>query len=224
MTGLEIFLIIAGILIIVVSFIISEKFENSKNSDSFGAQVDLAVISEEVVRQQVDIAAQNAVDETVEKTEAMLDKISTEKIMAVNDYSESVLDEINKNHEEVMFLYSMLNDKEKDIKNTIRDIENVKKTVNMIKNENISDEMQEDILIDEDKEEIIEAVKEEKAEEQEKIENKSSIRINRTINNNQKILDMYKQGISNIDIAKQLNIGIGEVRLVIDLFRSHSGN
>ena len=39
-------------------------------------------------------------------------------------------------------------------------------------------------------------------------------------NNNQMILDLYAKGKSNIEIAKELGLGIGEVRLVIDLFNS----
>lgn len=39
-------------------------------------------------------------------------------------------------------------------------------------------------------------------------------------NNNNKILELYSKGMSNIDIAKKLNLGIGEVRLVIDLYRN----
>ena len=39
-------------------------------------------------------------------------------------------------------------------------------------------------------------------------------------NNNQMILKLYSQGKSNIEIAKQLGLGIGEVRLVIDLFNT----
>lgn len=37
-------------------------------------------------------------------------------------------------------------------------------------------------------------------------------------NNNQKILEMHKEGKSNIAIAKELGLGLGEVKLVIDLF------
>ena len=33
------------------------------------------------------------------------------------------------------------------------------------------------------------------------------------------ILKLYKQGKSVIEIAKTLGIGVGEVRLVIDLFK-----
>ena len=37
-------------------------------------------------------------------------------------------------------------------------------------------------------------------------------------NNNQRILEMHKEGQSNIAIAKELGLGLGEVKLVIDLF------
>ena len=38
-------------------------------------------------------------------------------------------------------------------------------------------------------------------------------------NNNDKILRMYKDGMSNVDIAKELGLGVGEVKLVINLFK-----
>ncbi len=37
-------------------------------------------------------------------------------------------------------------------------------------------------------------------------------------NNNEKILELHKAGKSNIAIAKELGLGVGEVKLVIDLF------
>jgi len=148
MTGIEIFLIIVGIGLVVASFIITEKIEENTSGDE--QDTKFAAVTEEIMRQQIDIAAQNVVDETVEKTEVMLDKLSSEKIMAVSEYSDTVLKEINKNHDEVMFLYSMLNDKEKEIKNTVRDIENVKKTVNDIKKETLiqSEEAEVDESVD----------------------------------------------------------------------------
>ena len=39
-----------------------------------------------------------------------------------------------------------------------------------------------------------------------------------TTNNNDLILKMHKQGKSNVAIAKELGLGVGEVNLVIDLF------
>ena len=52
--------------------------------------------------------------------------------MAVGDYSDNVLKEIDKNHDEVMFLYSMLNEKEKEVKNAVNDVENIKRSINVI--------------------------------------------------------------------------------------------
>ena len=40
-----------------------------------------------------------------------------------------------------------------------------------------------------------------------------------TGNNNEKILELNAKGKSNVEIAKELGLGIGEVKLVIDLFR-----
>ena len=38
-------------------------------------------------------------------------------------------------------------------------------------------------------------------------------------NNNEKILALHKKGKSNIAIAKELGLGVGEVKLVLDLFK-----
>ncbi len=227
MTGIEIFLIILGTVIVIASFVITEKIEDKIASED--GTVDITTVTEEVMREQIDIAAQNVVDETVEKTEVMLDKISSEKIMAVSEYSDTVLKEINKNHDEVMFLYSMLNDKEKEIKNTVRDIENVKKTVKDIKEEtltqsemvaDVTDETIEDDVKDIDIKEKSVTRKEKKKESKEK--KQKPLLEPGSNNNNKKIMDMYNQGYSNVDIAKKLGIGIGEVRLVIDLFKNRA--
>ncbi len=37
-------------------------------------------------------------------------------------------------------------------------------------------------------------------------------------NNNERILELHRAGKSNMAIAKELGLGIGEVKLVIDLF------
>ena len=39
-------------------------------------------------------------------------------------------------------------------------------------------------------------------------------------NNNEKILSMHRMGRSNMAIAKELGLGLGEVKLVIDLFEN----
>ena len=48
-----------------------------------------------------------------------MERLTNEKIMAVNEYSDTVLEEINKNHKEAVFLYDMLSDKHENLKSTV---------------------------------------------------------------------------------------------------------
>ena len=119
---------------------------------------------------------------------------------------------------------NMLNDKEEVLKNTIRDIEAVKASVKKmaIVNDVAKDVTKKNVVAS--KEEPVvnsEVVTEtESVEETKAPEKKSSVRKRQISNNNQMILDLYAKGKSNIEIAKELGLGIGEVRLVIDLFNS----
>ena len=38
-------------------------------------------------------------------------------------------------------------------------------------------------------------------------------------NNNDRILRLHKEGVSNVDIAKELGLGVGEVKLVLNLYK-----
>ena len=39
-------------------------------------------------------------------------------------------------------------------------------------------------------------------------------------NKNEQILQLYRQGKSTVAIAKELGLGVGEVKLVIDLYKN----
>ena len=58
-------------------------------------------------------------DETVEASRETtlreMEKTTNEKIMAISEFSDTIVDTMNQTHNEIMFLYSMLNDKQKDI-------------------------------------------------------------------------------------------------------------
>ena len=41
-----------------------------------------------------------------------------------------------------------------------------------------------------------------------------------SMNNNDRILALHKEGKSNMAIAKELDLGVGEVKLVLDLFKN----
>lgn len=207
MTGLEIFLILFGAVSVVVSFLVGERVDGKK--DKAQNELNTEKLMEEV-KEQVNAAVESSIDDTVEKTAQELDKLSNEKIMAVSDYSENVLSEINKSHEEVVFLYSMLNDKEKEIKNTVKDVEMVKASVKKIA---VKQEKEKAPAVQEEKESQLR--NEYTRDVEDRQDNKDVVG-----NNNERILQMYKEGKSNIDIARELNLGMGEVRLVIDLYKT----
>lgn len=244
MTGVEICLIITGIIAIVGSFIFAGQLEKPVNQIQNPDQY-----TKEILEKKVNDLVDKMMDDKIEKTESQLDKLSSEKIMAVGNYSDNVLADINKNHEEVMFLFGMLNDKEKDVKNTIIDVENIKKSIksleknqdlnlnqNPVKKDNLP---QKEVMPKKNNKAVIEKALSKEDEPIENIDDITQFKVvikdqnrknkgvamtpqgakNKT-NNNKKILDLYKKGKSSIDIAKELHLGIGEVRLVIDLFKN----
>ena len=124
MSPMEIALLVTGVIIFVISFLMPEV-PMKKSDKEIAAEKEEArrLVEQEVdtMRLRVGEATNETVDFAVDKAERSLEKVSNEKIMAVGEYAETVLDEINKNHQEVMFLYDMLKDKQTDLTNTIRE-------------------------------------------------------------------------------------------------------
>jgi len=142
--------------------------------------------------------------------EAKFSEIVNQKTLALGDDAVTVNEEIEKNHNEVTFLYSMLCDKQKELMTTVEMIDSYKKEI-----ENIVDNKQ-----------ILEQTKQEEEDEELK---EAISEIDEEINNNVEepsmdgskdiILEMHKSGLSILEIAKHLGLGVGEVKLVVDLYR-----
>ncbi len=260
MAGMEIFLIIVGTVTIIGSFVFAGRLESAEKKT--GNALDL--IDETELQKRINEVVDEILDEKLDTTEAKIDKIMNEKIMTVGEYSDNVISDIDKNHDEVMFLYGMLNDKEKDVKKTLIDVENLKRSIN-------NNEMNEESRRIEESENHIrseeEVVKEDSAESdagafynhyQDKERGRNTRRSNERkkkngknkkpaandsndnkdtgtkkegvalsakevqakSNNNARILNLYRQGKEPIQIAKELKLGMGEVRLVIDLYKN----
>ena len=132
MTTVEIILLVAGILCLIASFMIpDEKKKESKEERSVNRQPvqELTQAEQDKVRERINDIINEQLGDISEKTEAQLDKISNTKILELNEYADTVMNEINKNHNETVFLYDMLNEKAKEVKNTVKDVNNVKKEV-----------------------------------------------------------------------------------------------
>lgn len=136
----EIVLLAAGGIIFILSFLIPDKKgEVSEQSREVVKDEIADLVNREIenVRGHVDGVVEEAVTYAMEKTERSLERLSNEKIMAVNEYSDTVLSEIHKNHEEAMFLYDMLNSKHANLKETVsevnRTVKEVEEKVNSLK-------------------------------------------------------------------------------------------
>ncbi len=64
----------------------------------------------------------DSVDQSLDKTERAMERLSNEKISAIGEYSDTVMNDIHKNHDEVMFMYDMLNDKHKNLTSVVSEV------------------------------------------------------------------------------------------------------
>lgn len=274
MTGLEIALLTIGLIVIVASFVFSSK----SDGDTIHNVKDVTFTDKqkEDIKKQITDILDEQIENVKEQTEISLDKLSNQKMLEMNEYSDTILQEINRNHNEVMFLYDMLNEKKKEINNTVRDMNVTKKEIEKSKTvpkkqtviDSIKDMSEdtggvmasEELLREEQKDvdtrkkdilnqldAVVEAVSDDVSADLEAVEKKpkkrtstgrtAAKRMKETVkketlrednrdpkafetgNNNEKILQLSKEGKSNVEIAKELGLGIGEVKLVIDLFK-----
>lgn len=292
----EIVLLVAGGIIFILSFLIPDKKDEVSEQSKELVQGEIAdMVSREMesVRGQVDGVVEEAVTYAMEKTERSLERLSNEKIMAVNEYSDTVLAEIHKNHEEAMFLYDMLNSKHNNLKDTVsavnRTVKEVEEKVSSLREmTSVSAVQQVSSAAEQPVErsavrqtvqsanavpsalETLAAIAAQRTEHTTAAKTPTPISaatapvsrktapiptatapVSRTTtpvsvtaasvpaasaatgrvsflqekaadgrNNNERILELYRLGKSKVAIAKELGLGVGEVKLVIDLFRN----
>lgn len=218
MGAIEIILIIVGVAFIIGSFLAKDKLSN-KDIETISqlSEQELKVIVEKQLR-NADNKVEEALDEIIEAskedTKRALEKETNEKIMAVSEYSDTVLESMNKTHNEIMFLYSMLNDKHKDLTDLAAELQNL--------TDNIKATSEEEHDIKEVTSELEErVVKAQPMKEQEilaaSVEQEGAS--NPLLNHNEDILRLHSEEKSDVDIAKELGLGLGEVKLVIGLFK-----
>ncbi len=250
MTVMGIVLLILGALLFAASFIVSDRDRDSAaSSKALGMKLD-RMIDERVeeVKGRLQGVAGIVREEEESKAQRELERLTNEKIMAIDDYSRAVLEEIEKNHKEAMFLYDMLDNKTSDVKNTIRKADALKmeqegalkepvpptpsSKEQYLKDREESSEAMMDLLYGDENAKVsgMERLKNatvSKEKEPEADNNSEEIlpsgdleeEINESeFSRNDRVLELKKTGMDNVDIAKSLNMGVGEVNLITDLF------
>ncbi len=132
MGTLEIVLLLAGAVVLAVSFFLPVgQGSLSRETKELAEEEIKRLVAHEAdgAKKRMGDAADAVAERALEKAERGMERISNEKIMAVSEYSDTVLQEINKNHQEVLFLYDMLNDKHTSLKSTVAKVGDVVKAV-----------------------------------------------------------------------------------------------
>ena len=247
--AVEIILIVIGVIFLIGSCLIQEKL-SERDVDQIAKLGDeeIKIILEKKIsgaKNQIDEAISMAVATVNEEVQREMERESNEKIMAISEYSDTVLEAMNKTHNEIMFLYSMLNDKQTDITELVTTIQNLSKKMksepvastrptpsiasSMVSSERGSNErvMQAEKVRKETKlptagnpvippepihMNLLEPMQPKRDDEFRAVEPLTG-------NQNVRILQLHRAGKSDVAIAKELNCGLGEVRLVLGLYK-----
>jgi len=230
MTGVEWILLLIGSVFMVGSFFITEKLSPSELNK-------IAELSEEELKRIIERGLGNAknriedsideqLDASMDKVDRALEKETNDKIMAISDYSDTVLESMNKTHNEIMFLYSMLNDKHTELTGMVSDLQRLAADIRNLEENHLVQPvveipvapMPQTVSAVSDAQAVTEAacVEEPQVSEDEKDE---TVKTSERDNINQEILAMHREGVSEVDIARNLGMGVGEVRLIIGLYR-----
>ena len=206
MTAVEITLIIVGIVFLLVSFLVQEKL-SPKDIESITnlSENELKIIVEKQLKNandQVEDAITDVVEDKTETTKRALEKETNEKIMAIDEYSNTVLESMNKTHNEILFLYSMLNDKHTELTDLATQLqqfsEHMKNTENeVLENlalaaQDVRQKVNETKPIDENEAILASLGTDGQEADQDQI------------NHNDRILMLHQQGFSDVEIAREL--------------------
>ena len=237
MTGVAWILLLIGVVFMIGSFFVTEKLSTSELNQ-------IAELSEEELKRIIDRGLKNAetriedaideqVDQSSEKVDRSLEKVTNDKIMAISEYSDTVIESMNKTHNEIMFLHSMLNDKHTELTGMAADLQRLAADVRSLEEKapltapQAAPERAAAVsaasavtLVPVEKadttgRETAAAPAEQKEEMPETEETKQE-------GLHAEILKLKKLGMTEVQIAKKLGIGIGEVRLVNGLYRGES--
>ena len=237
MTGVAWILLLIGVVFMIGSFFVTEKLSPSDLNQ-------IAELSEEELKRIIDRGLKNAetriedaideqVDQSSEKVDRSLEKVTNDKIMAISEYSDTVIESMNKTHNEIMFLYSMLNDKHTELTGMAADLQRLAADVRSLEEKapltapQAAPERAAAVsavsavtpvpveTADTTERDTAAAPAEQKEEMPETEETKQE-------GLHAEILKLKKLGMTEVQIAKKLGIGIGEVRLVNGLYRGES--
>ncbi|MCR5544901.1 MAG: hypothetical protein K6F30_00290 [Lachnospiraceae bacterium] len=242
MTALQIALFITGLICFIGSFFFTEKLSSSDTDliKKLSEKEVKGFVDEELklASEKIDKLLDEKIEVATERIEVATDKDTNQKLMSIGEYSDTILETMNKSHDEIMFIYQMLNDKQENITSIVSEIQTQESVLRNIK-ASVDEKLKEledlQITVEQKQEEI---------EENEKLHFESDVlslkeafiqkldesEANKEVNEpaekeasskdelKDKILSMHKDGYSEVEIAKTCGVGIGEIKLILGLY------
>ena len=227
MTGVEAVLLLIGVVFLVGSFFVTEKLSPADvNKVAELSEDELCMIVDrelEVAKAKVSDMVDDAMDLTVDQVQRTMERDTNEKIMAISEYSDSVMEKLEKMNHEVTFLYSMLGDKHTQLNETINELHALigdyqllreqlaaeQRTVMPVAEEPAAALVQTEVVQGEEAVEEVPPAEEEPTAQPEP----------ESVSVREQILERYHAGEDLTDIARNLGLGFGEVKLIIELYR-----
>ncbi len=120
----EIVLIVAGFAAIILGYLLPASKELDEEDKLLMEREIRELVRREVEDQKetIETMVDDTVDLSLDRTERAMERISNEKLSAIGEYSDTVINDIHKNHDEVMFMYDMLNDKHKNLTSVVSEV------------------------------------------------------------------------------------------------------
>ena len=252
MEPITVILIVVAVLLLIGSCFLPTKENNATAVDYDEivrrlAKRELTSEEQERLRQTVDGIISEKREEAILKTDDYLSQVANEKIMSVDEFSKQILERLDKNNSDVMFLYNMVTETKEELK---AEIANAKKTEDSLRSaaeayrevqtQAAEAELTKSLHTEkrEGKKEVTEKPKQARAKAEKKVQEAKTSQtpmedisgllaatvreiekdeINHDMPKEQ-ILELHKKGKSIREISRELGMGQGEVKLVIDLY------
>jgi len=240
MSPVEIIFVLLGVGILILSCFVDNKEEKTDAAILFPEEALEAQKQE--LKNYIDHIMEEKSEDVVIKTDDYLSKISNEKIMSVNDFTTQIMEKIDANHKEVVFLYDMLNKKEDEIKQTVQQFDKEKLEMQEVVEDII--QLTKQMKTTMKKKEKTESTKVEqvkKTEPKKKVSQNTETSVRKAApqvqavenpadgqlefaemmqadKQKEEVLNLYRQGKSVLEISKAMSMGQGEVKLIIGLY------
>ena len=124
MSVTEIILIIIGCITVVIGYIMPASIAKGEvdPAEAKRKMDQLMRKSLDGSKQEIRDRIEDTLEEAMVKSERGMERITNDSMVAISDYADSVLGDIHKNHDEVVFMYDMLSDKHKNLTQLVTDV------------------------------------------------------------------------------------------------------